>query len=281
MDRADLDTAAGRRVAAELNGLVRSLSGRGLPVSSWYGEFDLPDDPLSFERVNRGYGYTPLAGAADDRNFPWFLYWEIAWLVANNRFAAGDRLLDMGGSCSLFSYYAASKGLDVTTVDLRPELVDAANEVAAATGWKLENRVMDMRELDLTESFDHVTSVCVFEHIPLSGRVEVSAKVRELLKPGGTFSITFDYRNPSRLARIGSQEDVREQFVEPSGLKVRGNERFHDSGENYLLHPYFHPRAWRARWKTYYTRTGHFGVRDLFKVKRENDYTFGALFLEK
>jgi 2-polyprenyl-3-methyl-5-hydroxy-6-metoxy-1,4-benzoquinol methylase len=281
MDRGDLDTERGREIAGELNELITRLRRDGLPVSSWYGEFDLSDDPKSFERINRGYGYSPLPGAVDDKNFPWFLYWEIAWLTINSGFNPGQRLLDLGGSCSLFSYYAASKGLDVTTVELRPELVDEANEVAKKTGWRLTNRVMDMRELDLEPGFDQITSVCVFEHIPISGRTEVTTQIRELLKPGGRFSITFDYKNASRLARISSDADIKRQFVEPSGLSVVGNETFHDNGERYLLHPFFHPHAWRARWKSWYVRTGDFRLRDIPRLKRANDYTFGALFLRK
>lgn len=281
MDRDDLGRPEAQVVVHELNELIGELRRQDLSVSSWYGEFDLADDSQSFERINRGYGYEPLEGAADDHNFPWFLYWEIAWIVINQRFQPGDRVLDMGGSSSLFSYYLAWKGLDVTTVDLRPELVDNSNEVARRMGWELQSHVMDMRELALPGGFDHSTSVCVFEHIPMSGRVEVSAKVRELLREGGTFSITFDYLNPSRAAQISSPADVRRQFIEPSGLAVRGNAAFHDNGLRYLLHPFFHPRAWRARWKSYYVRTGDFRLRDIPRTKRQNDYTFGALFLER
>jgi 2-polyprenyl-3-methyl-5-hydroxy-6-metoxy-1,4-benzoquinol methylase len=281
MDREDLGLPEGRRIVGELNELVEELRRRGLRASSWYGEFELSDEYRALERVNRGYGYAPLDGAADDDSFPWFLYWEIAWLVMNTDFRAGDRLLDLGGSSSLFSYFVASRGLEVVTVDLKPELVDNANEVAARTGWKLTNLAMDMRNLDLPGSFDHITSVCVFEHLPLAGRIEVTSRIGDLLRDGGSFSITFDYLNPSRLARISSSDAVDQQFVAPSRLKVRGNQSFHDNGKRYLLHPFFHPRAWSAGWKLGCLRRGQFGLRDLVKLKRRNDYTFGALFLEK
>jgi 2-polyprenyl-3-methyl-5-hydroxy-6-metoxy-1,4-benzoquinol methylase len=281
MDREDLAAPEARRIVAELNELVHDLRRRGLRASSWYGSFELSDRDRVLERANRGFGYVPLEGAADDGNFPWFLYWEIAWLVMNNEFRPGDRLLDLGGSSSLFSYWVAARGLEVVTVDLNAELVENANEVAARTGWNLTNLVMDMRDLELSTRFDHVTSVCVFEHLPLSGRIEVTTRIAELLTEGGSFSITFDYLNPSRLARISSREAVHEQFVLPSGLRTRGNRDFHDNGKRYLLHPFFHPRAWRQGWKLEYLRTRQLGIRDLATVKRENDYTFGALFLER
>src|SRR5215207_1117643 len=249
MDREDLDDPGARTVCSELDALVADLRHRGLRASNWYGALEMPPEAVEWERTNRGYGYEPLPGAADDDRFPWFLYWEIAWLAVHNDFRPGQRLLDLGGSSSLFSYWAAARGLDVVTVDLQEELMANADAVAAATGWSLRNLAMDIRELDIAERFDHIASVCVFEHIPMSDRVDISAHLRDLLVDGGSLSLTFDYLNPSRFARISSPADVAEQFVVPSGLRVLGNEEFHDNGRRYLLHPFHHPRAHEAGWK--------------------------------
>lgn len=257
MDRADLDAPRARQVCAELDSLVAELRERGLRPSNWYGGLEGYGD-AAWERANRGVHYKPLAGAADDDRYPWFLYWEIAWLDANNDFRAGQRLLDLGGSSSLFSCYMASRGLDVVAVDLNEELVANGNALAAATGWSLRNVGMDMRDLDeadLGGRFDHITSVCVFEHIPLAGRIEVNRRIQALLAEGGSFSITFDYLNPSPMAQLGSPANVEEQFVAPAGLRVRGNREFHDNGLRYLRHP------------------GEMGD--------HAEYTFGALFQER
>jgi 2-polyprenyl-3-methyl-5-hydroxy-6-metoxy-1,4-benzoquinol methylase len=275
MDRADLDGAEARAVTAELNELVYDLRSAQLPVSSWYGMFDASESAL--ERANRGYGYGPLSDAADDEQFPWFLYWEIAWLTIHNEFKEGDSLLDLGGSSSLFSYYMASKGLDVSTVDLNLELVENANRVAGRRGWNLQNHHMDMRSLALTGPFDHITSVCVFEHIPLSGRIDVTSQIKELLRDGGTFSITFDYLNPAEMAQISSPEAVHDQFVGPSGLQVRGNEPFHDNGRRYLIYP----PARLSPTQLLSVGRGELEIGEIMSVRRKNDYTFGALFLEK
>jgi 2-polyprenyl-3-methyl-5-hydroxy-6-metoxy-1,4-benzoquinol methylase len=284
MDRRDLFTPEAAAVVREVDSLIRELRAKRLRVSSWYGVFDLDGDADSFERVNRGYGYAPLEESADDRNFPWFLYWEVAWVVLNTPFRPGERVLDLGGASSLFSIYLASRGLDVTTVDLSEVLVENGNRVAGETGWNLRNHVMDMRALSFDRPFDHITSICVYEHIPMFDRIEINKALKDLLVPGGKFSITFDYRNPSRAARINSPEDVHRQFVEPSGLVVRGNERFIDSGENYLLHPFFYRRVGLGdlwRWKAECLRAGQFPHWQFPLVKWWNDYTFGALFQEK
>jgi hypothetical protein len=281
MDRADLELPEARAVAGELNELIGGLGARDLRISSWYGRFELADDPHSIERVNRGYGYQPLPGAIDDRRFPWFLYWEIAWLTLNNDFRPGERLLDLGGCSSLFSFYMASRGLDVVALDLNQGLVANGNAVAEATDWSLRNLHMDIRHLDLHERFDHVTSVCVFEHLPVSGRIRANGQLRELLRDGGSFSMTFDYLNPSRRAAIDSPQDVEDQFVRPSGLDVRGNRTFQDSGSRYLLHPAHHPVAAETDWRARCVAEGQFDAAAAECLSETNEYTFGALFLER
>ena len=65
----------------------------------------------------------------------------------------------------------------------QPRLVENANRVARRTGWRRRNRAMEIEALDLRERFDHITSVCVFEHLPISTRVQVSGDIGGLLEP--------------------------------------------------------------------------------------------------
>ena len=239
MERSDLESEKAITIIAELNNLVRYLKRVNLRTSSWYGSFELTGNKDSFEVANRGTDYKPLKDAVDDKNFPWFLYWEIVWVVLNSNFKRGQKVLDLGGSSSLFSYYLASRGLEVTTVDLQEELVTNANGVAFHMQWDLDNYLMDMKKLNLTTQFDHITSICVYEHIPMFDRVEINKGIKKLLVPGGYFSITFDYKNPSELAMINTPEDVYEQFVKSSGLRLRGNSSFLDNNKTYLNHPDF------------------------------------------
>jgi 2-polyprenyl-3-methyl-5-hydroxy-6-metoxy-1,4-benzoquinol methylase len=280
MDLSDLESDRARSIIMELNDLISDFKKKGLKISSWYGKFELTGKRNSSEWINRGYDYKPIEETVDDKNFPWFLYWEIVWVTMNAEFNKGQKILDLGGSSSLFSYYLASKGLDVTTIDLQEQLVKNANQVAQQTGWKLENYVMDMTKLDFDFRFDHITSICVYEHIPMYARVAINRSIEKLLLPHGRFSITFDYRNPSRFARINTPNDVYEQFVKPSGLVVRENQSFLDSGHSYLLHPFYHPGiSWKYR--LFQVILGQFRPWEIIKSKKVNDYTFGALFQEK
>ena len=175
--------------------------------------------------------------------------------------------------------------LKVATVDLQADLVENANHVAKEMGWDLRNFTMDMKELSFDKKFDHITSICVYEHIPMYDRVEINKKIKKLLKDGGRFSITFDFRNPSKLARISSAKDVDDQFIQSSGLKIRGNKEFSDNNKSYLLHPFHYSgHKWgitqKLRYKKNAIRAGQFDIRDVFKSKKKDEYTFGALFLE-
>lgn len=280
MERSDLSSDGARGIVEELGLLINEMRKRKLRISSWYGCFELTGNKGSGEALNRGYDYESLEASVDDTNFPWFLYWEIVWVVMNAGFRVSQTVLDLGGSSSLFSYYLASKGMDVTTVDLQTGLVTNANRVAEAMGWKLSNYCMDMRNLKFDRRFDHITSICVFEHIPMFERIRVNGKIAGLLEHGGRFSITFDYKNPSRFAKINTPRDVEKQFVEPSSLRVVGNRLFRDTGQRYLLHPFYHPSiSWAYRYRC--VRRGHFRPWEILKRKRRNDYTFGALFQEK
>lgn len=277
MEPGDLESDRAATIIAELNDLVRDLTNKQQKISSWCGKLGKTDP---FDRINRGYDYRPLENAADDANFPWFLYWEIVWVTLNAAFQRGQKVLDLGGSSSLFSFYLASKGLDVITVDLQNDLVSNANDVARYAGWRLKNYLMDMTRLDFGEQFDHVTSICVYEHIPLYERVQINKRIETLLVPGGKFSITFDFRNPSRRASISTPRDVYEQFVDPSGLTLRGNCQFVDTNRSYLLHPFYSPEV-PLKYKLFQIARGHFKPWEIFISKAANDYTFGALFQEK
>jgi SAM-dependent methyltransferase len=280
MQRGDLDTPAGIRICSQLDTLLAELDDAGLAPSSWYGELGPAPGPDSAEWHNRGVDYAPLPRSFDDSRWPWFLYWQIAWITLHAGFEPGQRVLDLGGSGSLFACYLARQGLDVTAIDLQPELVARGEQIARAMDWPMTSRAEDIRNVTAEEPFDHVTSICVYEHIATEDRVEINRHLAELLGPGGRFSITFDYANPSRLARINTPADVREQFITPAGLTVRGNATFRDSGERYLLHPFYHRRA-RLRYRLDEVRRGHFRPQSLLRKKTATDYTIGSLFMEK
>jgi SAM-dependent methyltransferase len=293
MDRADLFTPEARPIVEGLNELIRTLYSRKLYMTSWYGSLPheepkppaWPRNPIHFAKHavkevlgmnprpqlsvgwdNRGPSYEPLPGAADDRRIPWYLYWEIVWVLLNGpKIEPGVRVLDGGGTGSLFSCYMASLGAEVHSIDINPDLVAVANAISKGMGWKMTGHTMDMRRLDFPdEYFDHAYSICVFEHLDFDIRQDALREMARCLKPGGRVSLTFDYRSPAvsvhgygfdkrERNRLQCEEDIRRSFLSTGLFELVGNQEFYDDGSSYLVHP----------------------------IEGNAPYTFGAIFLRK
>lgn len=281
MDRADLDRPGCRAILAELFALMRRMKSLGARYSSWYGTVDRW--PGAWQHVNRGEDYHPCPGNPDELAIPWFLLWQIAWVCVNTPLKAGARVLDMGGAGSLFSCYLANRGHEVVAIDLEEPLCNLANETAARMNWRMSGQRMDMQDLGFPDDhFDHVFSICVFEHLPVSGRLACNRHVARVLKPGGTAAFTFDYANPQSFGRLDSADDVETQFVGPSGLQVRGNRRFVETGRRYLLPPqlFGFNRLTRGAARLHARLRGDVRI-DQIGFAGDGSYTIGALFLEK
>lgn len=273
-------TAGHQPDSSAMHGANDSGMTADLTYSSWYGR--LSGWPGAWEHINRGMAYQPFPGNPDELKVPWFLLWEIAWLVANTPLRPGSRVLDMGGAGSLFSCFLAARGHEVVSIDIDADLCRRADALGAAMNWRMHGEVMDMAQLDFPDAhFDHIFSVCVFEHLPVSGRVRCNEHIRRVLKPKGTASYTFDYANPQAFGRLATPEDVNWQFVEPSGLAWRGRPQFEDSGKRYLSCPqsFGFGRFTESAAKVHAFVTGSMERSQV--LSDDTDYTFGALFLEK
>lgn len=280
MDRADLQRPRCRAVLSELFGLMRTMHSRQARYSSWYGSLEAW--PSAWEHLNRGADYEPWPGNPDELRIPWFLLWEIAWLAVNTPMRPAARVLDMGGAGSLFSCFLASRGHDVHTIDLREDLCHQARRTAAAMGWRLSAKRMDMRNLAYPDGhFDHVFSVCTFEHLPVSGRIRCNEGVARVLRPGGTASYTFDYANPQSFGRLDTPEDVRRQLIEPSKLGVRGHPTFRDGHKRYLQSPQCFGFGRLTRFAAGLGAFLAGSVQRRRLLRGATSYTFGALFLRK
>jgi SAM-dependent methyltransferase len=297
MSRADLLSTEARPVVEGLNSLITELSRKNLSMSSWVGSLPSREpekqgffkrlrntisrsphqpasrltDPKEGKALERGLeqrlNYLPLANSADDVRFPWFLYWEIFWVLKVTRqfLNPGSRILDGGGSASLFTCYMASLGYEVHCVELNQKLNAQSQTIAEAMKYKLFPYDMDLRKLDFPDGyFDHAFSICVFEHLDYEIKQAALAEISRCLKPGGIFSITFDYRNPAPgivgygkdtrpKNQLKTEDDIRRNFLSSGFFELMGNRKFIDNGESYLLHQRF----------------------------GNTPYTFGAIFLQK
>jgi ubiquinone/menaquinone biosynthesis C-methylase UbiE len=287
MSRSDLMLEEARHVVTAINDLINTLYSRNLYMSSWYGSLETNTGRrLSDSRVkylvrrllgrtkawagigmdNRGTNYRCFPSYTDDKRFPWYLYWEIFWVMKNGLVLNKTmRILDAGGASSLFSCYLANLGIEVHSIDLDEALVNNGDKMAKAMGWNMHSYVMNMTNLEFEdEYFDHAYSICVFQHLDYDIKQSALAEICRCLKPGGILSITFDYRNPAPLItglgpdpsernQLKTKQDIERCFLSTGHFDLIGNQEFYDNRESYLVHPQF----------------GNF------------PYTFGAIFLRK
>ena len=282
MDLNDLNTIDARVVIDELVALDKSFLDKGCNITSWYGEYDPSDYYKKLNLLNRGYDYVPILNLDLDIKYPNFLLWEIYWVFSNINVKPKSKLLDIGGSCSLFSFYLASKGVNVVAIDKNPKIVDEANRVASIMNLPYKAVCADAEEyLNLTkEKYDYITSICVFEHIELNKRKRIIKVMDKHLNKNGVIAFTFDYKNPSRFVNINNFNDIKNQFLCNKKLLLKGNSDFYDNNINYLVHPFYKkPIFWK--YKINSIRKKNFKLKELFKTKLYNDYTFGAIFLVK
>ncbi len=281
MDLNEFDQEKLNALIGDIIKLDDKFSSEGFNISSWYGNFKKNRFYDKLEKLNRGYHYKPILPKKYDRKFPSFLVWEIYTVINTLNFKKGDVVLDIGGACSLFSFFLESKGVKVIAIDINKEIVDEANRIARALNLNYLAIHSDAEEFvnNSDIKFDYITSICVFEHIESEKRKRIVKNLHKLLKPDGKIALTFDYRNPSKFVKINNPDDVLSELACSEYLKPYGNQTFIDNNKNYLVHGFFHYKFF-IRYKIRSIKKGNFRRCDFFKVKFKNDYTFGSLFLE-
>jgi cyclopropane-fatty-acyl-phospholipid synthase len=109
-----------------------------------------------------------------------------AHIAAKLALEPGQRVLDIGcgwGGMALYLHKVA--GVDVLGITLSENQLKIARERAAAAGVSdhVKFELIDYRHV--TETFDRIVSVGMFEHVGAKHYEEFFAKCRELLKPDG------------------------------------------------------------------------------------------------
>ncbi|HDP94165.1 MAG TPA: class I SAM-dependent methyltransferase [Candidatus Aminicenantes bacterium] len=205
--------------------------------------------------------------AAKGRTWPeraLWRYWEMCMVIEFSGVSLNSKVLGVGESSTLLSFYLASRGATVFTIDLNQGLVDNANHVAEIMNWNLVNAYGDAQRIEFPENmFDQVISVCVIEHI--ENQELAIREMARVLKPGGVLSMTFDYgyREPGCNGFM-SPAEVEERIIRPSGLEVIGN-------RNFVQSPW-QEEGWKGAWGAIFLRKpikGKVGVSDIWADQNE------------
>ena len=134
----------------------------------------------------------------------------------------GDRVLDIGCGWGSFLRYAAERcGITGVGITLSDQQVALGREMCA--GLPVELRLQDYRDLD--DTFDHIVSIGMFEHVGPSNYRTYMRVAANNLAPGGLFLLhtigANDVRNSmdpwtDRYIFPGSRLPVIEQIAESS-----------------------------------------------------------------
>lgn len=164
----------------------------------------------------------------------WLRLWEYSSVIMESRVDARMRVLDAGGTGTVFSYYLSAEGCDVHTVDLLEEKVRDARLMSSRLGLPMEHRVESIVSLSYPSGFfDRVFSISVIEHLPIEDQGQAVAELARVLKPGGILAVTFDYGPEGSDNPIRNADEVFERLVTPSGLLVLDNPIFITEVEDY------------------------------------------------
>ncbi len=123
----------------------------------------------------------------------------------------GMRVLDIGCGWGSFARYAAEKyGTEVVGITVSKEQMALGKGVCE--GLPVEIRLQDYR--DLNESFDHIVSVGMFEHVGYKNYRTFMEFVHKCLKDGGLFLLHTIGFNVS----VKTPEPWTSKYIFPNGL---------------------------------------------------------------
>lgn len=132
--------------------------------------------------------------------------------------APGERVLEVGCGWGGFARTAAAAGLDVTGITLSREQLAWAEAAAAETRLPggMAFRLQDYR--DVTERFDHIVSIEMFEAVGEAYWPAYMAMLKRCLKPGGRAALQVITIADSEFDGYKASPDFIQHYIFPGGM---------------------------------------------------------------
>ena len=148
------------------------------------------------------------------------------------------KVLDVGCGEGFYAIYLASKGFEVTGIDISENAIKLAKENAAKQGVKIKFIPMDVAHLDeMNNKFDFVFEWAILHHIMPEQRQKYVENIKGILNKGGKYlSICFNNQNPDFGAKGKTLRII------PGGAKMpAGTRLYYSSFEEMkqLFEPHF------------------------------------------
>lgn len=201
-----LDEFFNKIVAAELNEkvrintgiLVNYLKGRIFNIQKSHAfyigkhHYDIGNDlyeAMLDKRLTYTCGYWKNAATLDEAQEA-----KLDLVCKKLQLKRGQKVLDVGSGWGSFIQFAAERyGVSCVGISVSQEQVEYANKISK--NFPVENRLQDYR--DVTEKFDHVVSLGMFEHVGYKNYRAYMEKINSLLKDNGLFLLHTIGRNVS------------------------------------------------------------------------------------
>ncbi len=132
------------------------------------------------------------------------------------------KALDIGCGEGFYAIYLASKGFDVTGIDISKNAIRLAKENAARQGVKIKFIAMNIIDLNkINDKFDFILEWALLHHIIPKQRQEYIEDIKGVLNKGGEYlSICFNNQNPDFGAKGKNLRIVPESAKMPAGTKL-------------------------------------------------------------
>ncbi|MGD9298300.1 MAG: cyclopropane-fatty-acyl-phospholipid synthase family protein [Thiohalocapsa sp.] len=132
--------------------------------------------------------------------------------------APGQHVLEVGCGWGGFARTAAAAGLDVTGITLSREQLAWAEQAAAATpdAARMTFRLQDYR--DVTERFDHIVSIEMFEAVGEAYWPAYMAMLKRCLHPGGRAALQVITIADSEFDGYKASPDFIQHYIFPGGM---------------------------------------------------------------
>lgn len=144
----------------------------------------------TMNQFSRRYGFTQYSASKECWSYPWLWFNAITGRDWNKL-----SVLDLGSEISPMPWFLASVGARVTLIECDPQWIQKWESLKKSSGLDVDWRIVKDEVLPFEEnSFDIVTSFSVIEH--QGDKRRAVEEVLRVLKPGGTFALSFDICEP-------------------------------------------------------------------------------------
>lgn len=130
----------------------------------------------------------------------------------------GDHILEIGCGWGGFALTAAAAGMRVTGVTLSTEQLAFARQAVADAGFadRVDLRLQDYR--DITEQFDHIVSIEMFEAVGEEYWPAYMEQLRRCLRPGGRAALQVITIDEALFEGYRSEPDFIQHYIFPGGM---------------------------------------------------------------